>query len=162
MSCRNLTLCAFLIPALLAPTEARAQMFGGIFGAWAQDSFDGTFGVGGEIGYDLPILPMDLFGSGTKFFPGCDDCDMHGWSVGANLRLPLPLVRPYLTGGWAWRDADQGPTVDPLSSGKDNGAFAGIGVDLAFSILRVFAEGRYELLDDPLEQFAVRAGVMIR
>ena len=162
MIARRLTFCTLLMGALLVPSSASSQIFGGVFGAYAQDAFDGVSGVGLEFGYDLPILPVDVYGSGSWFFPDCDECDLSGWSLGANLRLPLPLIRPYLTGGWTWRDyEDPGPTIDPLSL-SDNNVFAGVGVDLAFSGVRVFGEARYDLLDEPLEQWTLRLGLFLR
>jgi len=162
MTAKRMALCAVMLGALLVPMTASAQIFGGVFGAYANDSFDGTYGVGGELGFDLPVLPLDVFGSGTWFFPDCDDCDLSGWSLGANLRIPMVIIRPYLTGGWTWRDiTDDALAVNPLDEGKYSGVFAGAGVDLALFGVRVFAEGRREFLDGDLGQFVFRGGLLL-
>ena len=160
MTPQRLTSCIVLIGVLVAPVSARAQLFGGVTGAWAA-SFDGSVGVGGMLGYDLPILPVDIFGEGTWFFPDCDGCDLKGLSLGVNVRLPLLLVRPYLTGGMTWRDLKD-PDAVSIDTVSESGGFAGAGVDLAVASLRLFLEGRYELLDGDLEQAVVRMGVMVR
>ncbi len=160
MTAPRLTLCIVLLGGVLVPGSARAQAFWGVHGAWAQDSFDGTSGVGAELGLDIPVLPLDVFGAGTWFFPDCDDCDLKGWSLGVNYRvLPLPLLRPYVTGGVTWRDVE-----DPINGLviEDSGAFVGVGLDLALAGFGVFAEGRYEFLDGDLGQAVLRAGVRIR
>jgi len=163
MTARRVTFCVVLIGALLVPASGSSQVFGGAYGAWAQDSFDGTYGLGAMLGFDFPLFPVDVFGSGEWFNPDCDGCSLNGWALGANLRLPLPLIRPYLTGGWVWRDAkgDVG-AADPFALGGYDGAFGGIGVDVALAGIRLFVEGRYEYLKDDLKQVTARGGVLIR
>ncbi len=143
---------------LAVPCEGRAQVVGGVFGAYAQDAFDGMSGVGAQLGLDIPVLPIDVFGSGTWFLPSCDDCEVKGWSVGATLRpFPFPVARPYIVAGLTSRDLDDpanGYTLSP------SGPFAGVGLDVALMGLRVFAEGRYEFLDGELEEAVVRAGLL--
>ena len=142
---------------LAMPFDGGAQIVGGVFGAYAQDAHDGTAGVGAQLGLDIPILPVDVYGSGTWFFPGCDGCDLRGWSVGVTLRpFPFPLARPYVVGGLTSRD------LEDTAGGVVNssGAFAGVGLDVALVGFRLFAEGRYEFLDGPLEQAVVRAGLL--
>ena len=89
---KHLIVGLVLVGALSVPREERAQIFGGLFGAWAQDAFDGTAGVGAQFGLDISILPVDVYGSGTWFLPNCDDCKMKGWSLGVALRPFLFLV----------------------------------------------------------------------
>ncbi len=163
MTARRLTAYIVLIGALAVPVSANAQLFGGITAARADKIFGGTSGMGGVLGVDFPILPLDAFVAGTWFFPDCDGCDLKGWSLGANLRLPIPMVRPYLTGGMTWRDVGLGDeTINPLAENDDSGVFAGAGVDLAIASFRLFLEGRYEFLDGDLGQAVVRMGVMLR
>lgn len=165
MTVRHLALSTAMIGAFLVPASAHAQLFGGIYGAYASDSFDGSIGVGGLIGLDIPILPVDIYGGGTAFFPDCEgDCELSEFTLGVNVRLPLPLVRPYLTTGVTWRDVEVSGATIPEVGNDDTGLFAGLGVDLAFSWVRVFAEGRYEFMEDALgdEQLVFRGGVMIR
>ena len=160
MTVRRIGFCTLVVAALLMPERAHAQFFGGVFGAWAQDSFEGTTGAGAEIGYDLPVLPVDVFGAGTWFFPDCEGCELSGWSLGVNVRIPFPLIRPYVTGGMAWRNQEGQANAAVVED--NSGAFAGAGVDLAFAGVRLFGEARYEWLDGPQEQAIVRLGIMIR
>jgi len=155
---RHLIMGLVFVVVIPTPHEGRAQIVGGVFGAYAQDVFDGTPGVGAQLGLDVPILPIDIYGSGTWFRPGCDGCKMKGWSVGVTLRpFPFPVARPYVVGGLTSRDLE-----DPMA-GSDidaSGAFAGGGLDLALVGFRFFAEARYEFLDGPLEQAVLRAGLL--
>ena len=155
---RNLIAALVLVGALSVPCEGRGQISGGVFGAWAQDAFDGSPGVGVQITLDTPILPLDVFGSGTWFFADCGGCDLKGWSLGVTLRpFPFPVARPYVVGGLTSRDLED---VDVSLVVSSSGAFAGAGLDVALLGLRVFAEGRYEFLDGVLEQPVMRAGVL--
>ena len=155
---RHLIVGLVLVGALSVPREGRAQIFGGLFGAWAQDAFDGTAGVGAQLGLDIPILPVDVYGSGTWFLPNCEGCKLKGWSLGVALRPFLfPVARPYVVGGLASRDLENPATSLVMDS---SGAFAGVGLDLALVGFRLFAEGRYEFLDGELRQAVVRAGVL--
>lgn len=155
---RRLIVGLAVVAFLSAPAEGRAQIVGGVFGAYAQDAFDGAPGVGVQLGLDVPILPIDVYGSGIWFLPDCDGCEMKGWSVGVTLRPFLfPIARPYVVGGLTARQLD-----DPVAGSviDTSGAFAGGGVDLALAGFRLFAEARYEFLEGPLEQAVVRAGVL--
>ena len=157
---RHLIVGLVLVGALSMPCEGRAQISGGVFGAWAQDAFDGTVGVGVQLGLSIPILPVDVYGSGTWFLPDCDDCKLKGWSLGVALRpFPFPVARPYVVGGLASRnleDPDPAAGLDLDSSG----AFVGVGLVLALVAVRLFTEVRYEFLDGDLGQAVVRAGVL--
>ncbi len=147
-----------LMGALCAPRDGSAQIVGGVFGSYAVDAFDGTVGAGVLLGIDVPILPVDVYGSGTWFFAGCGGCGLKGWSVGVSFRpLPLPLARPYVVGGVTDRTLDDARVGLVLKSG---GTFAGLGLDVALLGMRVFAEGRYEFLDGELAQPVLRAGVL--
>ncbi len=155
---RHLIVALVVVGALSVPREGRAQIFGGLFGAWAQDAFDGTAGVGAQLGLDIPILPVDVYGSGTWFLPDCDDCKLKGWSLGVTLRPFLfPIARPYVVGGLTSRDLRNPAAGLDMDS---SGAFAGVGLDLALVGFRLFAEGRYEFLDGELGQAVLRAGVL--
>ena len=97
-------LALFTVGALVAPSPSDGQLVGGVFGSRARDTFAGTNGVGAEAGVSLPMLPFDVFVDGMLFFPSCAECDFKGWSLGVRFRiLPLPVVRPYLTGRGARR-----------------------------------------------------------
>ncbi len=154
------------IGALIGPNAVDGQLVGGVFGARAQDSFGGTKGFGAEAGVSLPMLPLEVFGAGTMFFPACDGCELKGWSLGVKFSvLPLPLLRPYLTFGRTWRDLED--SSNALIQ-DDVGFFSGAGLEIRLPGFGIFAEGRYEFMTenpDPnvdLRQWVLRAGLMMR
>ncbi len=154
------------IGALIAPAPAEGQLVGGVFGARARDSFGGTNGLGAEFGVSLPLIPLDVFGSGTLFNPACGGCELDGWSLGAKLRiLTLPVLRPYVTFGRTWSDLED-PTNGLILD--DDGLFGGAGLEFALPGFGLFAEGRYEFLTeapDPspsLRQWTFRGGLIMR
>ncbi len=143
--------------SLGAAEGASAQLYFGGHGAWAGDF--GDFGIGAQAGWDLPALPVDVAVGGEYFFPDCEeDCGLWGGYLAANLRFPFPIVRPYITGGWAYRSFDRGE-----SDGSDNGFMAGGGVDLKLASVRAFAEWTYEFLEkrNGLEQGIVKVGLIL-
>ena len=152
---------ALLVLALGAARPAQGQFFLGGHAAWTSYQ-DGGLGGGARLGLDLPVLPVDILGVAEFFSPSCepgrDGCSFWGATLDANVRLPIPLVRPYLTGGLSFRSAD-------LSSdeGKVDGTgFAvGGGLDVAL-VIRIFADYRYEFFENEkraLEGSVVRLGI---
>ena len=129
----KLTLAITLL--LLGPVQLRGQVFGGVFGVLVQDSCGESSGVGVEGGLNIPVLPLDIFGSAEWFSPNCARRDLRGWSLGFNYRvLPVPMVSPYVTGGRTWRRSDNG---EPPGNGE--GMFGGIGIDVSlprFGLMR--------------------------
>ena len=156
------------IAALIGPVSADGQLVGGVFGARARDSFGGTNGLGAEAGVSLPLLPIEVVGSGTLYSPSCTGCDLSGWSLGVRfLVLPLPVVKPYISGGRTWRDLEDprdGLVLD------EEGVFVGPGLQIAFPGTRagMFLEGRYEFLTSDsgptrdLRQWNWRIGLTMR
>ncbi len=156
------------IAALVGPLPADSQLVGGVFGTRARDSFGGTNGFGAEAGVSLPLLPIEVVGSGTHLNPSCIGCVLSGWSLGVKFQMPLsPVVRSYVTVGRTWRDLE-----DP-SDGlmlDDEGIFAGPGMEIVFPETRagIFFEGRYEFLTSDsgptqdLRQWVWRAGLTMR
>ena len=141
---------AFVIGTVLAlavlANPVDAQLNYGVQGAWITSldeatDLNGEFGLGGRIGFDLPALPIGVYGSGTFFFPDCVECKYNTWTLGAKVGIPLAVVFPYLHSGWQWRStsvADVGNT--------ENGGFVGLGV----SSFKFFVEGSWEFNpDDP-------------
>jgi hypothetical protein len=110
---------------------------------------------------DLPVFPFDLIGSAEYFFPECDidqsDCGLHGLTLDANLRMVIPLLRPYGVVGLSHRRVSAGGDVPEEES---TGLALGAGVDIAIGGLRLFGEGRYEFLDAPERQFIWRLGIL--
>ncbi len=154
---------AMLLPALVAlalaiPQDAEAQFFLGAHAAFT-DYQDGGAGAGARVGLDLPVLPLDIVGVAEFFSPSCsegnDGCSLWGASLDANLRLPIPLVRPYLTGGLSYRDANLGGDLGSVSK---SGLNLGLGVDVNLGV-RIFGDWRYEWLDDEIEGSVIRLGL---
>jgi hypothetical protein len=145
----------------MGATSVAAQLrIGGHFVS-AQDTFAGTQGVGVRVGFDPPILPFELMVSGEYFFtdcpPGESGCGRYGLTADANFRIVLPLVRPYLSAGLAYRNMDMAaPTQDEFVVGPT----LGVGVDVGLSGLRLVGESRYEFMEAPDKQFVWRLGAM--
>lgn len=100
------------------------------------NAIDGTVGIGGRVMLDPPLFPLAVVGSYTKYFP---DGDGSAWTgtLAAQLRIPLPIVKPYVTGGWQMRPE----VVDGVSA---NGPMVGLGVQVDLG-LSLFLEGTFEL-----------------
>ena len=145
----------------LLPVAATAQVFWGAHAVHAADAFGGATGAGVRAGVDLPVLPFDLVGSAEYFFPDCpndrSDCGLHGLTLDANLRMVIPLVRPYAVAGLAHRRISPG---GDLPDEESTGLALGAGVDVALGGVRIFGEGRYEFLNAPEKQFFYRLGVL--
>ena len=145
--------------------EVEAQFIWGVHVPYAVDVFDGAAGIGGRIGWDLPVLPIDIVGVGEYFFPDCgaEDCSFWGGSADVNVRLPIPIVRPYLVGALVYRKVTGLQTsTDTVDSFDATGVGAGIGLDFNLMAVRAFLDGRYEWLgEDQVEQFIVRAVVVL-
>ena len=166
MTVARFALAVLTVGALIAPIPADGQLVGGVFWTRARDSFGGTNGFGAQAGLSLPLVPIEVLAAGTLFRPECSGCELKGWSVGAKLGIfPLPVLRPYVTIGRTWRDLEDPNTALILD---DDGFFAGGGIEFALPGFGLFAEGRYEFLEedpDPssdLRQWTLRAGLMMR
>jgi hypothetical protein len=157
---RWLLLSAGILLAL--PTPGDAQFLVGAHAAHAGKSFGGTVGTGIRAGVDLPVLPFAVYGGWERYFPDCgagiEGCKLEGFTLDVNFSMFLPLLRPYLSGGLAYRTfrlSDQLPEEDT------SGASVGAGFDLTLGSLRGFAEARYELVKVPGRQRVVRLGLML-
>ena len=154
------------IGALMGPVPVHGQLVGAVFGARARDSFGGTNGLGAAAGVSLPGVPLEVFGSGTLFYPGCSGCDLKGWSLGVNFAvLPFRGLKPYLSFGRTWRDLED-PSVGLATD--DDGLFAGGGLEIGLRRAGLFAEGRYEFLTETtgsspdVRQWMFRGGLVMR
>lgn len=134
-------LSAVLVMAVLAsPVDAQLKFgaqAGLVTGVDEASALDGTFGLGGRVMVDPPLLPVGGFVSGTYYFP---EGDVSYWTTtaAAQLRLPLPMVKPYALAGWQLRGGE-GDT--------QNGAVLGLGVQLDF-MMSVFLETTFEFHEE--------------
>ncbi len=103
------------------------------------NEINGTFGLGGRVMLDPPLFPIALVGSYTKYFPEGDGSLWSG-TVAAQLRLPLPIVKPYVTGGYQIRPKDE-------ADESQNGFMVGAGLQLDLG-LSLFLEGSFEMSDE--------------
>lgn len=139
----------FALAVMTAPADAQLK-FGAqaslITGLEDASSLDGTFGLGGRAMVDPPLLPVGGFVDATYYFP--DDSgtgsDLSYWTAtaAAQLRLPLPVVRPYALVGYQLRRSSFGDEGD-----TDGGFVVGAGVQLNF-MLSLFLEGTFEFNED--------------
>jgi hypothetical protein len=137
--------------------------FGDFEGVTALEDFDfsGDFGIGGRLAFSPPLFPLGVFGDLTYYFPDCGASDCSYWNaqVGAQLGLPLPMIRPYLLGGWQFKNV----SVDN-SSGDSNNPFIGAGVEFGM-LAGLFIEGQMEfdektgVNDIGATPFVIRAGI---
>jgi len=99
----------------------------------------GTYGIGGRAVVSPPVFPLSLVGSFDYFFPECGagDCSLYTAQGHVTLGLPLPIVRPYLLGGWQYRKDEFDSTT---------GAVIGGGVSLNF-VVSLFLEMQVEFAD---------------
>lgn len=174
---RRLLLTATTLVALAAmASPAAAQLKIGVHGATITslgevtnntETFDlsGDFGLGGKLMFDFPMLPIALIAGGEYYFPDCGtvDCSYYSALVGANLYLPLPVIKPYLTGGLQYRKLD----LNVAGTEGDSGAVVGLGVQLDFMI-SVYLEGMFEFYsDDPMvpdfdnDPITIKGGILI-
>ena len=105
----------------------------------------GTFGLGGRAALDPPLLPVGGFVSGTYYFPG-DDLTYWTATAAAQLRLPLPVAKPYALAGWQLRRTSLDTTVGSFSDAQ-NGPVLGLGVQLDLGV-SAFLEGTFEFNSD--------------
>jgi hypothetical protein len=97
-----------------------------------------TYGLGARLMLDPPLFPVAVVGSATYYFPEGDGSYYEGTLAG-QLRLPLPIVKPYVTGGYQVKKASGGDS--------DTGFMAGIGLQLDF-MMSFFLEGTFEFNED--------------
>jgi len=138
--------------------------FGDFEGTSAEDfDFGGDFGVGGRLAFSPPLFPLGVFGDVTYFFPDCGtsgDCSYWNAQVGAQLGLPLPMIRPYVLGGWQWKSFG----LDGFDSSTDSNPFVGVGVEIGM-LAGLFIEGQMEFDDEiatdiGARPFVLRAGLL--
>lgn len=128
----------------------------------------GDFGLGGRLSFSPPLFPVGAHAAVTYFFPSCDTADCSYWTadLGATLGLPLPVLRPYVVGGWQFKKYDL--DVANFTSDIANNPFAGLGIQLNLGV-SVFLEGVWEFEGDALPgsteelsitPFVLKGGVM--
>jgi hypothetical protein len=124
---------------------------------------NGTLGAGGRIMLDPPLFPLALVGSAIYYFPDCTgDCSYYTASIAANLRLPMPVISPYVLGGWQIRRrTENGVSTD------ESGPMVGVGLQLNFG-LSLFLEGTMEFNSDNVtlptldnDPIVIKGGILI-
>jgi len=149
-----LTISAGLALVVLAsPVDAQVPLKFGAQGAVitsvddfeADQGMSGTFGLGGRVMLDPPLFPLGVIGSATYYFPDLDELTYWTATAAAQLRLPLPVVKPYLLAGWQVRRSSFGDF-----SSNQNGPVVGAGIQLDLG-LSLFLEGTLEFNDEDLD-----------
>lgn len=107
-------------------------------GATTVADLDATYGLGGRVMFSppIPVLSLSLVGQGVYYFP--DNGDYMSYGIGARFGLGLPVITPYVIGGWQWRKNDVT---------TENGITAGAGVQLGVG-LPIFLEATFEIGED--------------
>lgn len=144
---RFMSVLGALVALVVATHPADAQLKFGVHGATIATAEEvllagenvnipsGTYGVGGRAMIAAPLLPIALVGSYTKYFP--DEGELWTATVAAQLRLPLPVLKPYVMGGYQLRPED-------VAGNAQNGLMVGAGLQLDFGV-SLFLEGGFEL-----------------
>lgn len=102
------------------------------------NSIDGTIGIGARVMLDPPLFPLGVIGTTTYYRN--DGGPSYWTATGAvQLRIPLPIVKPYALGGWQLRKHE--------GIEDANGPVVGAGVQLDLGIT-LFLEGTFELAPD--------------
>lgn len=155
-----LMLAGLLLPGL--SSKAEGQLRGGVHAFHAGEAFDGATGVGIRGGVQLPVVPLDLLMSGEYLLPACpiasSGCGLRGVTADVNLRMTLPVIRPYVSGGVAHRQYLPGGDGEAVTS---TGPSAGVGFDVRLGQLGAFAEARYEFVEAPRSQGILRIGLLL-
>ena len=124
---------------------------------------NGTMGVGARVMFSPPIpaLSLGIVGQGLYYFPD-GDFNYMTYGLGAKVGLALPMISPYLIGGWQWRRT----TADGFDAESVDGATVGVGVQLG--MIPVFVEANMEFNEeDPAfpdfdnTPMVIQAGIMI-
>jgi hypothetical protein len=152
---------------LLAPDAGEAQMlrFGvhvpfatGLGGG--DDLTEASFGIGARVGLEAPLFPLSFWGTADYMFPGGEGASYQNFALDANFALPIPLLEPYVTGGYQGRRFDDGSSSDFY-----NGWTVGGGIRFSF-IVNAFLEARREFYGDDRElvgdddQWLIRLGII--
>lgn len=162
----TLLVAALTAAAVLArdatPVSAQMDLLDlGVHLARANDIYDGSTGIGGQVGVNLPAFPLSFRVAVDRFFTDCpeeiDDCGAWGFTVDGNLAFPLPLLSPYASAGLVRRSVDP---IDPLAETSHTGFALGAGLRLGLVGLNAFGEMRRELIDGFDDQWMFRLGVL--
>lgn len=155
---RTLVTVIFAASLLVLAPGVDAQLKMGIHGAYAADTFGGAYGAGASVEVGFPLFPLDVFVAGEYLFPDCgavSGCGSRGGSADLHLKLPVPVVTPYLTAGLVYRRTDAGGGAAAVTN---TGFGAGAGLNLGALVLGGYAEARYEVVE-PADQWVLRLGI---
>ena len=155
----SLVIWLLLLGSLISPNRLSGQIVGGVFVERGLQSSENRDGIGGQLGFEVAFLPIDIFGSGA-YFPSKKQAEsFRVWSVGARTSIiPFPLVRPYIVGGLSLTES----RVSNVEASKsEEGSFAGIGIDFKVKDLRIYAEGKYEMFDESESFVRFRMGASL-
>lgn len=178
MNMRRLFLTASL--ALVGATLAQpvdAQISFGAQGAYltgledlsgvsGATDLNGTVGIGARAMFSppIPMLSLGIVGQGVYYFPEGNGSYMT-YGLGGKVGLGLPMITPYVIGGWQWRRSDNGSGVSG-STTTENGFTAGVGVQLG--MVPVFVEATMEFNDEiptapnfDVNPLVLQAGIML-
>ncbi|MDE0899461.1 MAG: hypothetical protein OSA81_10620 [Longimicrobiales bacterium] len=100
---------------------------------------NGKFGAGARLGLEVPMFPIGVYAMGTYFFTDDAEVSYYTASVMGKLGVPVPVISPYLLGGYQ-RSATSLGGLERL----ENVGFVGLGVQIS----RLFLEGSVEFIED--------------
>ena len=165
----RLTILPFVLAlgSIVSAGAAEAQYFR--FGAHVplatslgggDDLTNSSWGIGGRVGLEVPLFPLAAWGTVDYMFPGGDGASYQNFGIDANLRLPIPLLQPYVAGGYQARRFDDGEVSDIY-----HGWTLGLGIRFNV-IVNAFLEAKNEFYGDDTglvgddDQWMVRLGII--
>ncbi len=151
--------CLLIFGLSSSPNPLSGQIVGGVFIERGLESSGDREGIGGELGFEVAFLPIDVFASGAHF-PSTEQAEpSRVWSVGARTKIVFfPWAGPYIVGGQSLTES-RASNVEVSQS--EEGSFAGIGIDFKVKALRIYAEGKYEMFDESESFVRLRMGASL-
>lgn len=160
MKKRTWFLVCALSAALVAAPGAQAQVNVGGQLLYNNELSDGSMGIGGRVGVELPVAGLQVRADGNWFFPDCGaglDCDF--WELLGSVSyglLPASPAQPYVGAGISYQNLSSG------GADLDETGFNILGgVELGGLLpVNVFAELAYRMMGDFNNQFMLSTGVL--
>ncbi len=152
----------FAVAAAIAIAgPAAGQVSGGGHGAYQSEIFEGTFGAGARIEFDLGFLRRGIALAGTweKYFPGCDDCSL--WEAGGQVIVSgeSPI---YLGVGAGFQRFERGESLSQFGDTDDWIFSLVLGVRFpVMPVITPFVEYRQELGSESANQQTISAGILL-
>ena len=150
----------------VAPGSAQAQLSVSADGTYNNNILNGSWGLGGRIGVELPrtrYFRWDLVGGAVWYFPSCGGGTCDWWEAQGMLLFYRPAgseFDPYFGAGFSYHTFKLvAATVDDTDWGIDLLLGSKLGM---WGPVQPYAEVRYKFMNEvPANQFAFTFGVRL-